>query len=143
MNRAELAACLALNRAHASLQLKLDDALGTLHGLGWSDFALLSALAAAPQERLPLSELVRPVGLSMSGVVRRLAPLEKLGLLAREGGVSSPRVVVLQPTGRRLLRETEDTAADICAAALAQLPPGALAPADLDALADSHALRLR
>jgi hypothetical protein len=37
-----LALCLALQRAHASLRLKLDDELGVYHGIGFSDFVLLS-----------------------------------------------------------------------------------------------------
>lgn len=143
MNRTDLDACLALHRAHASLQLKLDDELGTLHGLGWDDYALLSALAAVPEGRLPLVALVRTVGLRLSGVVRRLAPLEKLGLLERQGDRPAARVVVLLPGGRRLLHEATETAADICATAWSQLDPGALAPAHLDALACSRALELR
>jgi MarR family transcriptional regulator, organic hydroperoxide resistance regulator len=142
VNRAGLDACLALHGAHASLQLKLDDELGTLHGLGWSDFALLSALAAAPGERLPLRALMRPVGLPLSGVVRRLAPLEKLGLLSREGGGTASRTIVLQAGGRRLLRESTETAAHVCALALAALPAGAVSRDGLDALADTPALRL-
>ena len=39
--------CLALHRANASLQLKLDDELGTFHGINFNDFALLSLLAQA------------------------------------------------------------------------------------------------
>lgn len=32
--------CLALQRAYASVQLKLDDELGTHHGISFNDFAL-------------------------------------------------------------------------------------------------------
>ncbi|HZY18015.1 MAG TPA: helix-turn-helix domain-containing protein [Ramlibacter sp.] len=136
MSRAALVACLALDRAHASVQRKLDEGLGTLHGLAWRDFALLSTLAAAPQERLPLAALVEPVGLPLSGVVRRLAPLEKLGWLAREGRGDTPRTVVLRPGGRRLLQEAGETAADLCAGALGDLLPGAFDPRVLDARPD-------
>lgn len=142
MKAAALRTCLALDRAHASLRLKLDDSLGTRHGLGWRDFTLLAVLAAAHEDRVPLGELARPLGLPLSGVVRQLAPLEKLGLLRREGGDAAPRVVALRPGGRRLWQEARETAAEICAAALAELPAGTLAPAHLDALASSPALRL-
>ena len=40
--------CIGLHQAQASLRLKLDDELGTLHGIGWDDFVLLAQLAAAP-----------------------------------------------------------------------------------------------
>ena len=39
--------CLALHRAHASLQLKLDDELGVHHGISFNDFALQNLLAQA------------------------------------------------------------------------------------------------
>jgi DNA-binding MarR family transcriptional regulator len=143
MNRFALAACLAVHQANASLQLKLDDELGTLHGVSWDDFALLSALADAPQGRLPLPSLMRPTGLRPSAIVRRLAPLEKLGWLAREGGGGMSRVVVLLSGGRRVLHEASDTAAEVCATALAQVAPGGLAQGDLQALAHGRALALR
>lgn len=37
--------CLAIQRAHASLRLKLDDELGIYHGISFSDFVLLDILA--------------------------------------------------------------------------------------------------
>jgi DNA-binding MarR family transcriptional regulator len=142
MNTVALDACLALARAHASLELKLDDALGTMHGLSWRDFTLLNVLATVPGEHLGLAALVRPLGLPPSGVVRRLAPLEKLGLVVREGGGSTPRRVALLPGGRRAWHEARETADAICAAALECVPAEAFSPTHLDALAESPALRL-
>ena len=37
--------CLAVSRAHASLNLKLDMELGTYHGLSLADFALLATVS--------------------------------------------------------------------------------------------------
>ena len=121
MNADALATALALHRAHARLQLKLDDALGTLHGLSWDDFVLLATLAEAQPQGLSLSALVAPLGIPPSGVLRRVAPLEKLGLVER----STARLVMLRPAGRRLWQEACETAADICAGAL---PPAVQVP---------------
>jgi hypothetical protein len=52
-------------------------------------------------------------------------------------------VVVLLAGGRRVWHEASETAAEICATALAQVAPGGLAHADLHALAHGRALDLR
>lgn len=141
MNTDALDTGLAFERAHAALAARLDDALGNWHGIAWHDYALLHLLASAPEERLALRELAAPLGLGLSALVRRLGPLEKLGLLERAGGAAA-RLVALRPGGRRLWAEARATAADICASALAGLPPRALDRAQLDALARSPALRI-
>ena len=106
--------CMAVGRAHASLQLKLDDQLGTWHGVSLADFLLLRELAAAPGERLPLADLVRPTGLRPSALLRLVLPLEKTGLVERLPG----RVIALRPAGRTKAQDAAATAAAICAAAL-------------------------
>jgi len=107
--------CLRISLAHASLTLKLDDVLGTFHGLGLGDFILLRLLSQAEGGRLPLAGLMRPLGVRMSAVLRQLAPLEKTGYLQREPG----RLVALRPAGRALVAEAAVTAEDICTQALA------------------------
>lgn len=133
--------CIGLHRAQASLRLKLDDELGTLHGIGWDDFVLLAQLAAAP-DGVPLRELDRPMGVRLSGVVRRLGPLEKTGLLARRTDGAGVRRVLLRPAARGLVKEARETAEAICEAAMPARQPiealGTLAAG----VAASPALRL-
>lgn len=129
--------CLQLDLAHARLRRKLDDELGTLHGLGFADLVLLQSLADGARAA---GELERPLGTRASQVIRQVMALEKSGWLERceQGG---RRVVALRPPGRRLLGEAMETAAHICGKAL----PDALAGAEarLAALCDSPALELR
>jgi DNA-binding MarR family transcriptional regulator len=120
MKTPALDACLALEEAHARLRFKLDDALGTHHGLSWRDFTLL-AMLAGDEEGKPLAELGTRLGLQLSDLVRQLVPLEKLGLVRRQGGGSSPRTVALLPGGRRLWNEAVETAEDICAGSIHSL----------------------
>lgn len=94
--------CLALHRAHASLRLRLDDELGTYHGIGFSDFVLLNSLAQADGARLSIPELMRPTGQSQSGVMRQLIVLEKIGLVLRDSA-NGLRQAVLRPAGRALV----------------------------------------
>ncbi|MDP3163902.1 MAG: AsnC family transcriptional regulator [Hydrogenophaga sp.] len=107
--------CLRISLAHASLTLKLDDVLGTFHGLSLNDFIVLRLLSQAEGGRLPLAGLMRPLGVRMSAVLRQLAPLEKTGHLQREPG----RMVALRPAGRALMAEAAGNAEAVCSDALA------------------------
>lgn len=117
--------CLALHRSHASLQRKLDDALGLHHGISFSDFALLNLLAEAEGGRVDIAELVRPMGQPQSAVLRQLILLEKIGLVVREGA-NGDRQAVLRPAGRALVHVARETADSICTEAVASIAPAVL-----------------
>ena len=138
--------CLTLHRAHASLNLKLDDELGTLHGIGLDEFVLLSLLADAQQQRLQVSELVRPMGASRSCVVRRVIAMEKTGLVERRNDEREPgrRHVVLRPAGQQLWRHARITAQAVCAQAVGGVAGSVLAQAGavLAGLATTEALQV-
>lgn len=114
--------CLALHRAHASLQLKLDDELGIHHGISFNDFALLNLLAQADGNRVSIPELVRLLGQPQSSVLRQLILLEKIGLVVREG-VNGDRQAVLRPAGRALTNAARETADGICTEAVESIAP--------------------
>jgi DNA-binding IclR family transcriptional regulator len=119
---ANLGFCLALHRAHASLQLKLDDALGLYHGISFNDFALLNWLAEEDGGRASIPALVRPLGQPQSSVLRQLIVLEKIGLVVREGA-NGFRQAVLRPAGRALVNAARETADSICADAVESIAP--------------------
>jgi DNA-binding MarR family transcriptional regulator len=114
MSAVSLDAVLHARFAFAALQLRLDEELGTLHGLSWDDFVLLSALDAAGGV-LPTRELASRIGLSASALVVRLLPLEKTGLVERQTTPAGDRAVSMRGPGRRLLCEARDTAQHVCA----------------------------
>lgn len=133
--------CLRVSAAHASLAFKLDDELGTYHGLSLHDFMLLRLLAQAEGGQLPLRALMRPLGATLSALTRQVMPLEKTGHVQRESA-GGRRDLVLRPSGRRVLNEALGTAEQVCAEALHALSPAArraLGDA-LDALTLSEAL---
>jgi DNA-binding MarR family transcriptional regulator len=121
-----LALCLALQRAHASLRLRLDDELGLYHGIGFSDFVLLDLLAQMANGRVRIVELVRPLGLPQSAVLRQLIALEKIGLVVRDGA-SDERYAVLRPAGRVLVNAARETADSICSRAVTSIAPTTIA----------------
>ena len=135
--------CLSLHRAHASLQLKLDDELGIYHGISFNDFALLNLLAQADGGQAGIPALVRPLGRPQSAVLRQLIVLEKIGLVVRDGANGS-RQAVLRPTGRALVNSARETADSICTEAVASIAPAAVATvsAALVALARTPSLEL-
>jgi DNA-binding IclR family transcriptional regulator len=118
--------CLALHRAHASLQSKLDDDLGQYHGIGFNDFTLLNWLAQADAGRVSIPELVRPMAQPQSSVLRQLVLLEKIGLVVREGATGD-RQAVLRPAGRARVYAARETANSICTEAVESIAPAALA----------------
>ena len=118
--------CLALHRAHASLQLKLDDELGIHHGISFNEFALLNLLAQADGGRVSIRELVRPMGHPQSAVLRKLILLEKIGLVARDGA-NGFRQAVLRPAGHALVKAACETADSICTEAVESIAAAAIA----------------
>ena len=108
-----LKACIARHLAHAAMVYRLDDELGTHHGLSWADFVLLTALDAA-SEATPAKELARSLCMPASRLLLQLLPLEKIGLVERAEDSNGKRRVKLRPQGRRLLREARDTAENAC-----------------------------
>ncbi|WP_295536178.1 MarR family transcriptional regulator [uncultured Pseudacidovorax sp.] len=127
---------LALARAHARQQQRLDERLGMWHGLGVSDFLLLDALTQATHGRLPTLQLAQALHIAPSMLVRQLMPLEKTGLVAREIGT-----VLLRPAGRQLHAEAAQTVGAVCAKAWASVGLDLCGPdalqAQLDAVAGS------
>jgi DNA-binding MarR family transcriptional regulator len=142
MSTASIDFCLAISGAHAALTLKLDDELGTHHGLGLQDFILLHRVAGAPDGRVALTDLVRPMGVPASMLMRQLIALEKTGHLERETAARGVRTIAIRPSGRRILNEAMRTADEVCAELLRELPAESLplVAATLSRLADADAL---
>lgn len=109
-----LKACMDSHLAHAAVVFRLDDKLGTHHGLSWADFVLLTALDAA-SDGTPAMDLARSLCMPPSQLLLQLLPLEKIGLVERVADSHGKRRVQLRPQGRRLLHEARETAESACA----------------------------
>lgn len=113
--------CLQTSFAHAQIQLALDEELAWAHGLSYQDLVLLTLIARAPMGRIAVAELARPLGLSMSGVLRLVLPLEKTGHVLRDPAPApdGKRYVALRPAGKTQLRNATVTAEATCATLIA------------------------
>lgn len=133
MNSPALNVVLRLIRAQSHLQNRFAAALGGVHGLSLNELMLLMHLDHAPGGRLRRVDLAERLEMSQSGVTRMLAPMEKVGWVARADDVRDGRVsyVELRKSGRRLARE----AAKTLGAQAESLFEGQWTEQDLDTLA--------
>ena len=141
MTASGLQFCMAVQRAHASLRLKLDDKLGTHYGIDFCDFALLDWLATTAAGQASLMECVRPLGLPRSAVLKRVLALEKIGLIERHAANGNRRIA-LRPAGKTLVHNARETIGWLCDNALTTIEPTSVASveASLHAFANARAL---
>lgn len=101
-----------LNRATTRLVREVDRTLGSVHGLGLNDLALLLELQARDGGRMQRVELAECLGITPSGVARQLGPLERIGVVTREPHPKDARLAlaVLTPAGATLATDAAVTA---------------------------------
>ena len=118
-----LAIALSLARARTLVLRDVDEPLGSHHGLGLNDLAVLLELQAAPGQKLRRVELARRLAVTTSGIARQLGPLERIGLVTRESNPTDARLalVVLTPRGAEVADEAGATAEAAAATALGRL----------------------
>jgi MarR family transcriptional regulator, organic hydroperoxide resistance regulator len=112
MSLAALQACLDREYARAAASFRLDDELGTHHGIAWADFVLLESLQSGAMLD---TELAGRLGMLRSHLLMRVRPLQKLGLVTCQVDGEDSRTIALSVAGRRLANEARDTAAHVCA----------------------------
>lgn len=114
---------LDLARARTLVLRDVDHPLGSHHGLGLNDLAVLLELKAAPSQTLRRVELARRLAVTTSGIARQLGPLERIGLVTRESNPTDARLalVVLTPRGAEVAAEAGATAEEAADLALGRL----------------------
>ena len=102
---------LNLTMTQALIARKFDSRL-SLHSLSLNDFMILFHLSRAPEEKLRRIDLAEKVGLSASAITKKIAPLEKIGIVKREATERDARVsfVKLAKGGKRILEESMSSA---------------------------------
>jgi DNA-binding MarR family transcriptional regulator len=97
--------------ARAQLARDVDHPLSA-HGISLADLAILRELRREPAQKLRRSELAQRLGVTPSGIARQVAPLERIGLVARESHDRDARLalVVLTDTGAQIVDDALQTA---------------------------------
>jgi DNA-binding MarR family transcriptional regulator len=100
-----------LSLARTQLAREVDHPLSA-HGISLSDLAILRELRREPGQKLRRSELAQRLGVTPSGIARQVAPLERIGLVARESHDRDARLalVVLTDTGTEIVDQALKTA---------------------------------
>jgi DNA-binding MarR family transcriptional regulator len=100
-----------LSLARTQLARDVDHPLSA-HGISLADLAILRELRREPTQKLRRSELAQRLGITPSGIARQVAPLERIGLVARESHDRDARLalVVLTDTGAQIVDDALQTA---------------------------------
>jgi DNA-binding MarR family transcriptional regulator len=111
---------LRMSLAWSTLSRRLDNALGSHHGISFADYQLLLNLQRAPGGRLRRVDLAEKLGLTASGVTRSLLPLEKIGLVGRQSDPRDARVgyALITPAGSELATNATVVVDNVSRAAL-------------------------
>ena len=94
-----------------ALSRKIDLSLGSVHGIGLTEYMVLYHLMSAPNQSLRRVDLAEAVGRTASGVTRMLQPMEKMGLVKKESNPRDARVslVKMTPAGETIYKESSVT----------------------------------
>lgn len=114
MSQSHTHLCLSFHRAYARLRIQLDEELGTYHGIDLDEFALLHSLEGREDDTAGLETIAADLGTSCSALLRRLRPLEKIGLVAYNSSIKDRRITLRRP-GLSLIKTAHDTIERVCA----------------------------
>lgn len=100
---------LELLEAASLLERRFDRALSHTKGISFSEYRILSSLAAADTYGSTRIDLANSVGLTASAITRALRPLEKLGLVVTKRSERDARqsLAKLTPAGNELLEDAK------------------------------------
>lgn len=87
-----------LSAAWNAVERILNDALGSIRGITYSEYRLLSSITTGPTPGSSRVELARAVGLSPSAVTRALRPLQDLGMVTTTKHPRDARLAIARLT---------------------------------------------
>ena len=102
---------LRLLQAADEIRARLSGEFSAVHGLSVNEYFLLLHMDNASLNRLSRVELAKRMHVSASTVTRMVAPMEKLGLVARQVAERDARIayVAMTDAGRKKLGEARAT----------------------------------
>lgn len=105
----------ALAGSWGAVERKLNANLSNIRGITYSEYRLLSAIAAGPVAGSSRVDLARSVGLSPSAVTRALRPLADLGMVSTTKHPRDARLAVasLTDAGTELVSDATGVVRDV------------------------------
>ena len=106
-----------LSEAWSAIERRLNGNLGAVRGITYSEYRVLSAIAAGAAIGSSRAELGRAVGLSASAVTRALRPLERLGMVVTAKHERDARLAITRLTadGKELVSDATGVVSDVMA----------------------------
>jgi len=77
---------------------KIDACLGSIHGIGFTEYMVLFHLNNAHKKTMRRIDLAQNLGLTASGITRLASPMEKIGLVQKEANPRDARVSLVKLT---------------------------------------------
>ena len=86
---------------------KIDANLGSIHGIGFTEYMILFHLNNAHNQTMRRIDLANSIGLTASGVTRIVSPMEKIGVVQKELNQRDARVslVKITPAGAVIFKD--------------------------------------
>lgn len=102
----KLAFIMNLWTINSVISKKVDTCLGSIHGIGFTEFMVLFHLENTFNKTMRRIDLANSIGLTASGVTRLITPMEKIGLVEKQKNPRDARVsfVKLSSAGERILK---------------------------------------
>lgn len=101
----EMAFIMNMWSANSIISKKIDYSLGSIHGIGFTEYMILFHLNNSHNKTMRRIDLANSIGLTASGITRIVTPMEKIGIVMKEKNPRDARVslVKLTPTGETIL----------------------------------------
>ena len=95
---------------------RLDSTLGSIHGIGLTEYLVLNALSAIPTQSLRRIDIAESLGKTASGITRVLLPMEKIGLIVKDTNARDARVSLVKITdsGVTIFQDARNTMQQKC-----------------------------
>jgi len=101
----EMAFIMNMWSTNSIISKKIDYSLGSIHGIGFSEYMILFHLNNSHNKTMRRIDLANNIGLTASGITRIVTPMEKIGVVMKEQNPRDARVslVKLTPAGETIL----------------------------------------
>ena len=84
--------------SNAFVSKKIENSLGTIHGIGLVEYMVLHNLANSPNKSLRRIDLADSLSRTASGITKMLKPMEKIGLIKKEVSPRDARASLVKIT---------------------------------------------
>ncbi|NQZ11716.1 MAG: winged helix-turn-helix transcriptional regulator [Algicola sp.] len=94
----EMSFIINLWSVNSIISKRIDASLGTIHGIGFTEYMILFHLNNSHNKTMRRIDLANSIGLTASGITRIVSPMEKIGVVSKEQNKRDARVSLVKIT---------------------------------------------